>query len=257
MRKKYFYRATALTAFTALFLLLNWGCKKNKPGFYYISYEVNGIPHVDTSGAIALMYANDTMHSYSAHLTAQKSDLGDMVQIVILTKAPLNTTTVYKDTTQTFGTLVDISFYDSPYNFPAHPTLSSYKLFPRNVMIHFTNISASSVKGTFSGNVVSSDNSSVSSITNGVFYLKAHWDNETTSGRDIYIAGYEERSDGNQLIYWKNGVKTIVEKSPALYTSAGITVSANDVFVAATVQSPFRRNDWMEADFFKTVKSSK
>lgn len=59
----------------------------------------------------------------------------------------------------------------------------------------------------------------------------------TTSGSDIYIAGYEERNDGNQVVYWKNGVKTIVEKSPVLYTSASITVSAGDVYVAATIQS--------------------
>jgi archaellum component FlaF (FlaF/FlaG flagellin family) len=60
----------------------------------------------------------------------------------------------------------------------------------------------------------------------------------TTSGSDIYIAGYEERNDGNQIVYWKNGVKTIVEKRPTGYTSASITVSSGDVYVASTIQSP-------------------
>lgn len=169
MRKKYFYRATTITAFTALILLLNSGCKKDKPGFYYISYEVNDVRHVDTSGAVALMYANDAVHSYSADLIAHKSLLGELIHIFIFFRKPLNTTTIYKDTTQTLEQIVNISYLISPYQ--ASPELSSFNLYPNGIMVHFTNISATSVKGTFSGNVVPSDKSSVSSITNGVFYL--------------------------------------------------------------------------------------
>ncbi|HEU5052161.1 MAG TPA: hypothetical protein VFT78_03565 [Hanamia sp.] len=174
MRKNAFSQNSCLIAFTALVLLFLCGCKKDHLKYYYISYEANGVRHVDTSYAFAGMYANDTTHSYSAELVAHNSSSGDLIEIIILLKTPLNTTTVYKDTTQTFGTLVDISYYDSPYSFPGNPKMSSYKLFPRNVMIRFTNISATKVEGIFSGTIASSYNSPVTSITNGEFYLKVH-----------------------------------------------------------------------------------
>ncbi len=130
---------------------------------------------IDTSQALALIYANDTTHNYSVHLVANNSpSSGDLIAISIHLKTPLNTTTVYKDTTQTFGTLVNIDYFDSPYDFPVHPGMSSYKLFPRNVVIHFNNISATSVEGTFSGDIASAYNAPVTSIANGAFYLKVH-----------------------------------------------------------------------------------
>ncbi len=174
MRNNYFLPGFCLIAFVAFVFFLSLGCKKSHPNYYYISYEANGVRQTDTTNAVAGMYADDTAHNYSAHLFARSSPSGDMIAITILSRTPLNSTTVYKDTTQTFGTLINIDYYDLPFTFPGYPKMSSYKLFPRNVMIHFTRISATSVEGTFSGDIASSYNSPVTSITNGVFYLKVH-----------------------------------------------------------------------------------
>jgi hypothetical protein len=59
----------------------------------------------------------------------------------------------------------------------------------------------------------------------------------TTSGPDIYIAGFGQTSTGYEALYWKNGVKTVVTTSANPITAVTITVSGADVYIAATIGS--------------------
>lgn len=51
------------------------------------------------------------------------------------------------------------------------------------------------------------------------------------SGSDVYLAGHEEDlfTDANRIVYWKNGVKTILANSNYYASLTGIAVSGSDV----------------------------
>ncbi|HTH55814.1 MAG TPA: hypothetical protein VL728_07185 [Cyclobacteriaceae bacterium] len=51
------------------------------------------------------------------------------------------------------------------------------------------------------------------------------------SGSDVYLAGYQENliTEANHILYWKNGVKTILANSNYYASLTGIAVSGSDV----------------------------
>lgn len=174
MRKKYFLLNSYVAAFIAFVFLFIVGCNKSIPKYYHIKYEANGIQQIDTTATLAILYANDTLPSYGANLSARNSSTTSIINIVIYSKTPFNTTTVYEDTARSLGTTIAIEYYTSSYTFPNYPKLSSIYLVPNKVIVHFNNISATSIEGTFSGNISASDTSAITSITNGEFYLRVH-----------------------------------------------------------------------------------
>ena len=57
----------------------------------------------------------------------------------------------------------------------------------------------------------------------------------TSSGTDVYVAGYQVRLYGYDILYWKNGVKTVVANNANFVTGVSIAVSGGDVYVAASI----------------------
>lgn len=79
----------------------------------------------------------------------------------------------------------------------------------------------------------------------------------TVKNGDIYFSGYEENpipaspSEKYQICYWKNGVKTILIKSPFTANVPAIFVDGSDVYVSIDYYSLVSQN--VEGAYFKNL----
>ncbi len=57
----------------------------------------------------------------------------------------------------------------------------------------------------------------------------------TVSGSDVYVAGTDAAGSGNFAVYWKNGVRVVLQNSNQLTNAYTIVVSGTDVYAAGHV----------------------
>jgi hypothetical protein len=167
---KIIYSLTRSSLF--IFLIIIGACHKNNGSSSYISYFVNGSVITYSTDAECILSADDSLQYYSADFLAYNSDHSSQIVITLNSSSPISTSSIYVDTVNLAGPPVSISLYPPEGFLGSNPaTASSGFLYPNHVVLQFTEITSSYVRGTFSGNIAAPFNGPVTQISGGIFYL--------------------------------------------------------------------------------------